>query len=152
MGYTHYWEQFRDLTDDEWSRFIEHVNFYAANEGWNILYGPSGTGRPIVQSDKVMLNGDARLGLAHDTFAVYKSKAEIAGYSDTNGLVYGATFNLCKTNRKPYDKYVVLLLSHLKNIANDAIRLSSDGGMGVFNLNGPDFFNNESHDLMEGLT
>lgn len=84
------------------------------------LMGPDGVGVPLVEEMRIMFNGDrsipvegTKLGLMHEDFALTQFP-DIA-------------FSCTKTERKPYDIAVCVMLLIVKSITPDAYSISSDG-------------------------
>ena len=127
MGYTHYWRQQRSLNSKEWKslcdearRVIKEAEFKGIP-----LAGGDGTGIPVVNNKRIVLNGDARSGDDHETFFVTQTQEPPRSYqSDPNE----GTFSFCKTACKPYDAVVVTILAHMRDIDPPAFKVSSDGG------------------------
>ena len=114
MGYTHYFQQNKTVTDEQWGNFEKDANVVIGHAQKNMGIGlssddPNGV---ILNSERLNLNGDNLLGLSHETFFLKKDLK---------------TFNFCKTNEKPYDIVVcsLLLLAH-KHMPNHH-RITSDG-------------------------
>ena len=112
MGYTHYFPQTRDFTNDEWSEIVDFTKTLV-KEHRNILanaMGEAGT-EPEVTSDHISLNGieDA----SHETFEITRK--------------HNIGFNFTKTARKEYDDVVVAILVYVHRIAPGALEISSDG-------------------------
>ena len=116
MGYTHYYDQKRSFTDDEWSIIVK---------AWSMISKEA----KIYVDDKSNL--DSKLvdpffdinGIgdqAHENFVLFKNLELNAMNKDVN-------FNFVKTNRKKYDRYVVALLILISNVAPDAFQVRSDG-------------------------
>ncbi|MFA6234293.1 MAG: DUF2958 domain-containing protein [Bacteroidota bacterium] len=117
-GYTHHWRMTRDFTPQEWSKIVQTAKQIVSKAMSEVVIrGPLGTGNPGFTSQAIALNGDDEGDLSHETFYLTKKQKE---------------FSFCKTARKPYDAVVVSILAAAKNIAPDAIELSSDGGDSVF--------------------
>jgi hypothetical protein len=120
MGYTHYWHQNDDFTDNEWSEIKKVFNQLHTLWGED-LRGGLGEGHPECTDEVVRFNGVRALWFDHETFSLNKKAPE-------------SGFGCCKTNRKPYDIVVVTLLAHVDQIISDRkrFRISSDGGDEVF--------------------
>lgn len=127
MGYTHYWTQTREVSDNEFKKFVSacrklHKNLPEKTNsagGYFLdkplcIAGGDGTGKPKFSNTKdvnvVYFNG-AGDELMHETFYIEKNKD------------YG--FNFCKTVRKPYDLLVVACLIAAWQFID--YRFSSDG-------------------------
>ena len=126
MGYTHYYDQKRSFTNDEWSIIVK---------GWRLISKEA----KIYVDDKSNVDSahakhklvDPYLDIngigddAHENFVLYK-KIETQ-YRDNFGKARDNNFNFVKTNRKKYDRYVVALLLLVNNVAPDAFVVKSDG-------------------------
>lgn len=116
MGYTHYFQQNENVSDEAWNKIQNDVKIIIANQ--------LQTGVLLEFNDKEMINehciningvGDN----AHETFHITKKKME--------------DFNFCKTARKPYDLTVTSILLVIDEHAKDCFRIGSDGGaLGLF--------------------
>ena len=122
MGYTHYWEQTRSFTHDEWeetSKDLKGILAYVEHQFGVPLanaMGKPGT-RPKIDQDNIVFNG---LGDdSHETFAVnrQRQKAWISARP-------GADF--CKTAREPYDVAVTACLCYLASVS-ETHTVTSDG-------------------------
>ncbi len=116
MGFTHYHPVSRSFTAPEWARItVEVKSILAAAKAKGItVCGGDGKGKPIVNEDIISLNGDAKVGHDHETFYIPREHSD--------------HYLFCKTARKPYDEVVVSILATVREIAPDAIEVSSDGG------------------------
>lgn len=114
MGYTHYWEQKRSLTADEWAeaceavrailKDVQHVQGIALANGM----GDPGTS-PEIGATMIQFNG---LGDdSHETFTITRKRA--AG-------------DFTKTAQKPYDLAVAACLCYFATIA-ESHHVTSDG-------------------------
>lgn len=130
MGYTHYWYQTRDFTDKEWGTIRVRAESVIDEHRDILCYEEDQPNRePKVDKEHVRFNGKGWDG--HETFLLTKKRGPRQPF-----LVEGSdegTFNFCKTAYKPYDAAVVELLLEVREVAPDAITLSSDGDPGVFN-------------------
>lgn len=125
MGYTHYWYQKRDFTIAEWAKITNlfENEIKPANE--NVLANWEGQGDP--QSDESTISFNGKGDYSHETFSLNRTKREIYAYENVESFEREGAFNCCKTASKPYDEAVVDLLIGVREIAVDAILLSSDG-------------------------
>jgi hypothetical protein len=124
MGYTHYWTQTRDLTEQEFGDFIGAARRIIQTAegkptdtagGYHTepvqICGGRGTGKPTLNKDELILNGNGP-NLDHETFAI-------------NRVIDSDAWNFCKTARKPYD---VVVTACLIVLAHDyGFEVSSDG-------------------------
>jgi len=110
MGYTHYWTR-RD--PEEWSMAWPQVVVCAkeitkaAREKGIVVIGLH-KDDPIVNEEEIVFNGDP----SHETFHLSKRLPD---------------FDFCKTARKPYDAVVTAILLCAAVLAEEGIRVSSDG-------------------------
>jgi hypothetical protein len=74
--------------------------------------GGDGTGRPIIDNDQIIFNGDGSKGEDHETMVL-----------DRNGN----GFQFCKTARKPYDRFVKAVLVVANYYAPGALEVTCDG-------------------------
>ena len=109
MGYTQYWTQKRDFTDDEWNKLCA---FFKDMHKITPLFGYDGTGDPEVDSEYIIFNGDESKGENHETMSLCK---------------YNIGGDFCKTRRKPYDTCVVAILIAANFYAPGIYNLGSDG-------------------------
>ena len=109
MGYTHYFPQTRSFTTNEWNKITAtvHAMFHRCKQ----VAGPLGEDRPVICNDKISFNGVG--DESHETCVIYRN--------------YNHEFNFCKTNQKPYDRYVTATLIICNHFAKDALTISSDG-------------------------
>ena len=123
MGYTHYWEIKKPLTEEvlkDISEKTQQIVALAKEDGIVICNGMGEEGsEPTITPTCVSLNGceSEEEDNAHETF--YLSLEDIG-------------FQFCKTARKPYDAVVVSVLKYCKNNYSEYFKISSDGGDEVF--------------------
>jgi hypothetical protein len=130
MGYTHYWNQTRDFTDDEWGTICARAENVIDEYEDILCYEEDEPKRkPEVSKTCVRFNGKGEDG--HETFYLPR-KQEPRSPWHTSPEEEG-TFHFCKTAYKPYDAAVVAVLIEVRDVAPGAITLSSDGDPGVFN-------------------
>jgi len=110
MGYTHYWEVKKSLSQTEWDKFYIGVNKILEKNGVPIQYEYDNPKPPQIDDNIVRFNGVGDEG--HETFYFEKEKTG---------------FNFCKTAQKPYDIVVVACLIYAKICFGNKIRISSDG-------------------------
>lgn len=122
MGYTHYWQlPTKTISNSKWQEVIQKVskllnnypNFLKEkNIDFFSIHGGLGEEEPIINSNEIILNGNAFQDQDFETFSFYKDQQNL--------------FNFCKTGRRPYDLIVTTILLILHNIAN--VKIESDGG------------------------
>ena len=119
MGYSQYFKINRAFTDKEWEE-IKDRSKILFNKNRQILAGPLGEKgtQPEIKREYISFNGKEEEGGDYETCYLPKSPE--------------GSFNFCKTGRRPYDTVVVELLKTVRQVAPDAIVLSSDGGKEVF--------------------
>ena len=128
MGYTHYWRQKRDFTDQEWSEIKEKAkDILAAFEKSGGKLSADSYQEP--PPHWVRFNGSPGC----EQFILNEHKAEhfFYGWMTLEEYNENGAFYFCKTRQLPYDFAVVGVLRAAKRVAPDAITLSSDGD--VFN-------------------
>lgn len=116
MGYTHYFEQKRALTKDEFNAIksaTKYIIEQAEYDGIKICSG-SGDGEPEITSKSISLNGTNYNDDSHESFYIQKAHLK--------------EFNFCKTARKPYDDVVTSILHFIKFNVPGAFDIGSDGG------------------------
>jgi len=113
-GYTHYWEK-QEFSDEQWTKILKGAKkIIKAAEAKKIkIMGSDGTGKPILSSTEIVLNGDGGSDKDYEPFSVSKKMAK---------------GDFCKTERKPYDKVAVSILALMKEV-NPEFKVKSDGGL-----------------------
>ncbi len=115
MGYTHYFDQQRDFTDDEWEhigRLFKMILDEARKTHTIELQLEYNDPAPIqVDDTSIRFNGVEDDG--HETFYIQKEHMK--------------EYNFCKTARKPYDLAVCLMLIIANEHANGALKIGTDG-------------------------
>jgi hypothetical protein len=119
MGYTHYYTQKKNFSDDEFKQLHTaaiDIVLQAEVDGIHIC---NGRGEHLttmeLNENYIALNGCGD-DLGHETFSIDKTK-------DGDG------FNFCKTARKPYDAVVTSILKYLYFNLPDHFEIGSDGDM-----------------------
>lgn len=122
MGYTHYWTQLRDLTDEEWADALEHVAAILKDVEFEQsipladMEGKART-KPEFTDKFIAFNGVGED--SHETFKINRRMTK-----EWEGGRLGADF--CKTARKPYDLAVTACLSYFSSVV-ESHDVSSDG-------------------------
>ena len=113
MGYTNYWYQHEDFTNDEWNKIKV---FY---HGLKMVHGGGeyNEANHIFNDEKsgdhnIVFNGTK--GQDYETFVLNKFKQDIAYYDGEN-----TSFHFCKTARNPYDAIVWAVLSYARYVKGD---------------------------------
>ena len=110
MGYSIYFSQKRPFTTQEWGDIrAAAINMFNRLKQ---IKGGDGTGRPVIDNDSIIFNGDASKGEDHETMVLDRK---------------GGGFQFCKTARKPYDRYVKAILCVANFYAPGALEVSCDG-------------------------
>ena len=127
MGYTNYWYQHEDFTNDEWHKI--QVFFH----GLKMVYGGGAYLKAdhIINdetngSDHIQFNGTK--GQDYETFYLDKYANKNPDYESLNGG--SPAFNFCKTARNPYDAIVWAVLSYARYVKGDRSKfvVSNDDG------------------------
>jgi hypothetical protein len=140
VGYTHYWTQNRNFTQDEWQAVRDDIGAivnYAQHDCGIPLADCEGSPKtsPLLDSDVIMFNG---LGDdAHESFIIRRVIPTAPRY---NGDKH-PEWDFCKTARKPYDDVVTACLCYLGSvtrrneprtgdpiIGSEVFSTTSDGG------------------------
>ena len=113
MGYTHYLNDIRDIKAAEWKLLQEITHLLFLNSQKRKIDLCNGFGDeftfPIINDEYISFNG---LGdLSHESCYITKK--------------VDGDFSFCKTNRKPYDIYIVAFYYILEKL--DIAKMSSDG-------------------------
>jgi hypothetical protein len=126
MGYTHYWEIHRSFTDKEWESLVDEANrIIGLAKKLDIRLGDAlGDFEPSLNEKHIALNGYGSEGC--ESFVLTKKKRDRAEWETEREN--DAVFEFCKTRQLPYDDVVISILNAAKQIAPEAIKLSSDGG------------------------
>lgn len=138
MGYTHYWDQKRNFTREEWETVaadLRAIITYAQHECGIALGdggGEPGTS-PQISDDVVIFNGIG--DDSHETLIINRVIPKAKYKGDTN-----PSWDFCKTARKPYDAVVTACLCYLSTatrtedptthapiIGSEVFTVSSDG-------------------------
>lgn len=120
MGYSHYWDMSRDISERNFKKLTSDMKKIEAfveaitekTEAFS-LHHANGEGNGVLYySDQFCFNGDANIGADHESMHIR------LGANDS--------WTFCKTARKPYDLAVCLILISLKYHIRST-RVSSDG-------------------------
>ena len=114
MGYTNYWYQTEDFTENEWDTLMA---FYRGLKNtFNIK-------DETYKGDEIQFNGLAPYD--HETFVLKRYVPKTKDYER-----HDLTFNFCKTAQKPYDQVVWMLLCYARYLKVDktTFKISNDNG------------------------
>lgn len=98
---------------------------YCAKKKIDLVWEYDVTKPPAVTPDLIRFNGPQDDG--HETFLVTREMPEIPDWSSDKS----ASFDFCKTARKPYDLAVCLVLLSMSRHAPESVKVSSDGDWDV---------------------
>jgi len=145
MGYTNYWNQHRPFTPQEWftiARDTQAIIAEADRRGVKIA-GASGTGKPNIGEAQIAFNGFGE-DESYETFSLTADPGQrFRAATDTptrrhkayasrklqEWTTTHASFEFCKTERRPYDGVVKAVLARAHFVAPDAMDFSWDGTM-----------------------
>ena len=108
MGYTNYWHQNMNFTDQQWKALQEEVKYMEeiSNDNIHVLEN---------SNNEIAINGKPTC----ETFVLNKNKPTVQEYEKQD-----LTFNFCKTRELPYDIYVWHLLVFCAGMINDTDKFS----------------------------
>jgi len=125
MGYTNYWYQYRDFTDNEWMEIVDYFNTLMEKEEYRKLVD-IGSKDYFNNYEDQEIYFDGGEGGSCETFVLNKHEPKPRYEGDKT------YFNFCKTNRLPYDKVVWKMLKFVKLIVLDPTKadfiISNDNG------------------------
>ena len=119
MGYTHYFTQTRDYTDDEWPQVLEDIGqiiAYAENEQNVAIRNWDGKDKPELTGDYINFNGAGDDSCENFIVERIRQECEFSGLGS----------HFCKTNRKPYDLVITAVLCYLESVC-ETHTVGSDG-------------------------
>jgi hypothetical protein len=123
MGYTHYWTQRRDFSDQEWAdacKNIEAITDLAQARGIKLGEEYNEPRKaPLFGPDHLQFNGAGEQG--HETFWITRVMGREPRYAGDN-----PAWAFCKTAHKPYDRAVTAALCYLETVAKTHA-VTSDG-------------------------
>ena len=125
MGYTHYWNQSRDFSREEWKQIredfeallkdVQHVQGIPLANGM----GELGTA-PEITDENIWFNGAG--DDSHETFCLNRKRPPREPWQRRQGG------DFCKTDRKPYDLVVTAALCYLATVPDPVSHsVNSDG-------------------------
>jgi hypothetical protein len=125
MGYTNYWYQYRDFTDNEWMEIVDYFNTLMEKEEYRKLVD-IGSKDYFNNYEDQEIYFDGGEGGSCETFVLNKHEPKPRYEGDKT------YFNFCKTQGLPYDKVVWKLLKFIKLIVLDPTKadfvISNDNG------------------------
>ena len=125
MGYTNYWYQYRDFTDNEWMEIVDYFNTLMEKEEYRKLVD-IGSKDYFNNYEDQEIYFDGGEGGSCETFVLNKHEPKPRYEGDKT------YFNFCKTRGLPYDKVVWKLLKFIKLIVLDPTKadfiISNDNG------------------------
>ena len=143
-GYTNHWVYLSNpanpaggFTDAQWDTIVRETRRIIAKATAQgiVIAGPNGMGAPIVNAERIILNGDANANLDHEDFVLIKAPSEedrrfhlqfqrAMGGNSSDEIARG----FCKTNRKPYDGVVASILAVAKRVGKGVFDAATDEG------------------------
>ena len=108
MGYTNYWHQHNDFTDEQWKSIKEEYD-YIKEVCENVIKDET------ITTDEIVFNGKG--SLSHETFVLKKDAKPFNFKKDYEGQ--DTSFYFCKTAMKPYDIAVRYMLTQIQRICED---------------------------------
>jgi hypothetical protein len=125
MGYTNYWYQYRDFTDNEWMEIVDYFNTLMEKEEYRKLVD-IGSKDYFNNYEDQEIYFDGGEGGSCETFVLNKHEPKPRYEGDKT------YFNFCKTQGLPYDKVVWKMLKFIKLIVLDPTKadfiISNDNG------------------------
>ena len=125
MGYTNYWYQYRDFTDNEWMEIVDYFNTLMEKEEYRKLVD-IGSKDYFNNYEDQEIYFDGGEGGSCETFVLNKHEPKPRYEGDKT------YFNFCKTRGLPYDKVVWKMLKFIKLIVLDPTKadfvISNDNG------------------------
>ena len=118
-----YWgEDAKSFSDEQWTELLKQVKeiFALARKDGIVIRGGNGTGKPVINDKEIILNGDKKGNLDHETFSFTKKQKK---------------WEFCKTERKPYDAVVSSILYAAQKI-NPSIKADGDDGKSSIKMGG----------------
>ena len=117
MGYTNYWHQYNDFTDEEWKQITEEYDYIKEVCG-NIIKDET---TDLDENTHIIFNGIGED--AHETFFLSKDARPFNFKKDYEGQ--DTSFYFCKTAMKPYDIAVWYMLTQIQRIC-PSVSISRD--------------------------
>ena len=105
MGYTNYWHQYRDFTDQEWNQ-IKNEMTYIKDIQYKTL------DKITITNEHISFNG--KRPFSCETFFLNKTTYKDKLYEDQD-----LSFHFCKTREFPYDIFVWHMLIFCAGMIND---------------------------------
>ena len=118
MGYTHYFQQSKAVSDESWDKIKKDTKKIIKDQikAGIPLESNDSKNKSMVSSSEINFNGVD--DDSHETFYITKEKMK--------------DFNFCKTARKPYDLAVTATLLIIEHHAPEHFDIGSDGGIEGF--------------------
>lgn len=112
MGYTHYWRGKKRPTEKQWKAIMVEVDkLFNTKEAFKLIRYEQGRNTPpTLNAEEIRFNG--RGENAHETFLFTRDPS---------------SFEFCKTAGKPYDLFVVGVLTIVYHFAPECYDITSDG-------------------------
>ena len=108
MGYTNYWHQHINFTDDQWKQIKQEADYIDGIADTNL--------KDIeITNDHILMNGNPGC----ETFVLEKNMPTEKQYESQD-----LSFNFCKTRAMTYDIYVWHMLVFVAGMINDTDKFS----------------------------
>lgn len=125
------------FTDAQWAVILREAKAIvatAASKGIAVA-GASGTGKPTLTGEHILLNGDASKGEEFETFYLVKTPSADdrrfhQQFLDTFGMKPNREVarGFCKTNGNPYEAVVTSILAVANRVGRGVFKATSDAG------------------------
>lgn len=120
MGYSHYYHQKRDYTQEEWKQLQADVSTllkYVEHRAGILIRNWNGSDKATISRDVINFNGAGDDSCENFIIERERKTCEHTGQKG---------YHYCKTNRKPYDTVVTALLCYLTSVS-ETHGATSDG-------------------------
>lgn len=127
MGYTHYWDQNKTVSVENWGKIVRATEVLLQNLPPTVklaLEYNRESEPPAVTKETIRFNGVGDRGC--ETFVITRKKRPLYEW-EKNRLGRDIRPDFCKTAREPYDLAVCVVLTFLQVFAGDCFEISSDG-------------------------
>ena len=121
MGYTNYWNQYKDISWRDWEKIQEEVEYLMECIGDGCI--------EVLQNDAECIAFNGIGENAHEDFVATRKPSLRSGQQGGGDKLtkVDKSFNFCKTNRKPYDLAVWHMLTYMSHLlGKDVIEISRD--------------------------
>ena len=109
MGYTNYWHQYNDFTDEEWKSILQEYDYIK-----EVLENNGIIVDETTDKSEIRFNGRKDKNEYEETFVLNKDAKPYNTPKTYEGE--DLSFNFCKTRMQPYDIAVWYLLTQIQRI------------------------------------